>query len=137
MTTAKEDAQTIEHEATIFEAIKELFTEENKKIPLCTSTLFGKEKSVLLSSSTVQAHAHREEITAFDYSLVPLMLEGEKKVFIQDEKRMIVLKKYGKSYRLTLKDIADKDEIFVVSLVDLGRNLEKEIEKLKKKYKEL
>ena len=65
------------------------------------------------------------------------MLEGDKMVFAQDEQKHIVLKKLGKSYRLTLKDIPQKDEIFAVSLVDLSSNFENELKKLKRKYKQL
>lgn len=132
-----DDLKTLAQSQILFKEVQSLFVEPNKKVELCKSDIYGKEKSVILSSDTVQSHTHREEINAFDYSLIPLMLEGEKRVFVQDEKRLIILKRYGKNYRLTLKDIQNTDEIYAVSLVDLSGNFENELKKLIKKYEEL
>ena len=43
----------------------------------------------------------------------------------------------NKNYRLTLKNIVNKDEIFAVSLVKLSKvnGIDKEYKKLSKKYK--
>jgi SPP1 gp7 family putative phage head morphogenesis protein len=114
----KEQSQTLEYLAQnviLFEAVKELFTVKDKKIELCKSDIFGKEKIVILSSDTVQSHLKREEITAFDYSLVPNILDG--RAFKQKENTYVVIQKYGKYYRVALKEVKDKDEIFVVSLI--------------------
>jgi len=134
----KQDTKELALRQKRFTQCQSLFTAKKpKKIELCKSTLFGSEKKVLLSSDTVQSHKDRKEITAFDYSLIPQMLEGEKRVFVQDDVRLIVLKKLGRNYRLTLKEIKEKDEIFAVSLVDLSNNYENELKKLKKRYEEL
>lgn len=121
----------------LFKEIQTLFKERDKKVALCTSTLFGKEKRIILSSDTVQGHLERQDINAFDYSLIPEMLEGEKRIFIQDATKYLVVTKLGTSYRLALKNIEDTDEIYAVSLVNIGSNFEKEVKKLQGKFKEV
>jgi len=130
-TSYEKDLEYLSTNALIFKEVQNLFTEPNKKIELCKSNIFGEEKKVLLSSDTVQGHLDREEITAFDYSLIPLMLEGEKRVFKQKENVFVLLKKLGRNYRLALKNIKDTDEIFATSLLFV-RSYEKELKSLLK-----
>lgn len=111
----KEDIKTLAKMALLFPAIQELFTEKNKKVELCKSDIFGEEKRVLLGSDTVQSHIERKEITAFDYSLVPQIIDGT--AFKQKENTYVIIEKFGRYYRVALKNVTDKDEIFVVSLV--------------------
>ncbi|MBE0491256.1 MAG: hypothetical protein IBX44_03275 [Sulfurospirillum sp.] len=59
------------------------------------------------------------------------MLQGDKRVFVQKENRYVLLKKLGNSYRLALKNIVDKDEIFATSLVKII-DIEKEAYKLRR-----
>jgi len=126
---------TIKENKKLYKEIKDLFIiKEAKKITLCKSDIFGVEKKVLLSSDTVQGHLDRKEITAFDYALIPQMLQGEKRVFQQKTNVVVILKKLGKNYRLTLKNVLSSDEIFATSLLFV-KDLEKEYKKLSK-YKE-
>lgn len=115
----------------LFKEIQTLYEEKDKKVELCKSDIFGKEKSIYLSSDTVQSHLDRVEISAFDYSLIPLMLEGEIRVFIQKENTYILLKRLDKYYKLALKNIKDKDEIFAVSLVKI-KDIDEEAYKLRR-----
>lgn len=131
----KENLKYIKENQKLFDDIKTLFvTKEPKKVELCKSELFGDEKRVLLSSDTVQSHLDKKEITAFDYTLIPKMLQGDKKVFRQKENVYILLKKLGKNYRLALKNMPDTNEIYVANLLFV-KDYEKEIRKLSK-YKE-
>lgn len=84
----KNDLKTLTQSQILFKEVQNLFVELSKKIELCKSYIFGTQKKVMLSSETVQGHILREEITAFDYSLIPEMHEGEKRVFIQKETPM-------------------------------------------------
>jgi hypothetical protein len=126
------DIAKLKQNNTLFKEIQTLFEAKDKKVELCKSDIFGKEKSVLLSSQTVQSHLHHEDINAFDYSLIPDMLLGEKRVFRQNDTKYIVVKKLERGYRLTIKDVADTDEIYAVSLVNLGSNIDSELKKLSK-----
>ncbi|MDQ7084430.1 MAG: phage minor head protein [Sulfurovum sp.] len=126
----EEDISTLAQRVVIFKAIKDLFTTETpKRVELTKSDIFGEEKKVLLSSDTVGSHGHHPEIGAFEYSLVPLMLKG--RTFRQKENIYVIIKKLGKYYRVALKNIKDKDEIFVVSLL-VVTDIEKELRKLSK-----
>ncbi|CZE48203.1 Uncharacterised protein [Campylobacter geochelonis] len=69
------------------------------------------------------------------------MLKDNKMVFIHPDKNNvdIIIKKLGNYYRLVIKNIENKDEIFILSLVRLGTNkkkMEQEVKKLRKRYKE-
>ncbi len=125
----------LQQRVRLYKAIKNLFvTNEAKKVFLTKSAIFGSEKNVYLSRDTIQSHFHHKEIGAYDYSRVPLMLENSnKRVFKGKDDRHIVIVSYlGRNYRLVLKNIENKNEIFVVSLFHL-RDIEKEIRLLKKK----
>jgi uncharacterized protein with gpF-like domain len=128
-TQLKKDIATLSQNDKLFKEIQPLFDEKNKTVELCESAIFGDKKRVLLSSDTVQTHHHHDDITAFDYSLIPLMLDGEKRIFKQSDTRFILLTKLGNSYRLTLKDVKKTDEIYAVSLLKIT-DFEKELKKL-------
>lgn len=110
------DQKTLGERTATFIAIKELFTTtEQKSVELCKSDLFGEQKRVLLSEWTVQLHKEREEIGAFEYSLIPWMLNG--RAFVQKETVFVIIKKLGKYYRVAVKNVKNSDEIYIVSLV--------------------
>lgn len=113
--------------------VKNLFTTNKKEnIQLATIDLFEKKKPLYISSDTVQSHKNKHKnITAFKYSLIPKMLEGEKRVFVQKESVYVVVTKLGNSYRLAIKNIKNKNETYVVSLVKIT-DIKKEIRKLLK-----
>jgi SPP1 gp7 family putative phage head morphogenesis protein len=130
----EKDVITLAKRVAIYKGIKELFeTKEKRKVELCESNIFGENKKILLSSDTIQSHTHHPEVGAFEYSLIPSMLNG--RVFIQKENVFVIVKKLGRYYRLALKNVKNTDEIFVVSLL-VFTNYEKEIRKLSK-YKEI
>jgi len=135
----KKDTKTLKDRLVTYLAVKELFSKTNKtkEVELCKSDIFGENKRVLLSRDTVQSHLDREDVSAFHYFLIPQLLEGKKYIFEQKETTYIVVKKLGNGYRLAIKNIKDKNEIYVVSLVNLGSNIDREIKKLQKKYKML
>ncbi|WP_165589849.1 hypothetical protein, partial [Campylobacter geochelonis] len=138
----KADIADIAKQLVVYKSIKELFTTKvPKKVALAKSDIFGKEKQVYLSSDTVQSHFHHTDVLAFHYSLIPRMLKDNKMVFIHPDKNNvdIIIKKLGNYYRLVIKNIENKDEIFILSLVRLGTNkkkMEQEVKKLRKRYKE-
>ena len=92
-----------------------LYHQKTKKVQLCKSDLFGEEKRALLSSDTAQSHLDRKEIGAFDYTLIPNIIDG--RAFKQKENTFVAIQKYTKFYRAALKNVKDKDEIFAISLV--------------------
>ena len=109
---------TLKERLITFRAIKELFTTTDKKeVELCKSDIFGTTKRVLLSSDTVGSHGHHPEIGAFEYSLIPQMLNGD----IYYDKKLnnvyIIIKKLGRYYQVSLKDVKDKDEIYIKNLI--------------------
>lgn len=112
----EKDKKILKERLATFVAIKELFTTTAKKeVELCKSDMFGEQKRVLLSSDTVGSHGHHPEIGAFEYSLIPQMLDG--RVFAQEENTYIIIKKLGRYYRVSLKNIKDKDEIYIKNLI--------------------
>lgn len=122
----KDDLNYLKQNDKLFNNVQALFTTKKPKtLELCKSDIFGSEKRVLLSSDTVQGHLDRKNITAFDYAIVPNMIDG--RAFRQKENTFVIIKKYGKYYRVALKDVKDKDEIFVVSLI--GANSQNDYEK--------
>jgi len=96
-----------------------LYHQKTKKVQLCKSDLFGEEKRALLSSDTAQSHLDRKEIGAFDYTLIPNIIDG--RAFKQKENTFVAIQKYAKFYRVALKNAKDKDQIFVVSLISANK----------------
>lgn len=130
--TLNEDLTYLKQNDKLYSEVQTLFTTNKpKKVELTKTDIFGTSKKVLLSSDTVQGHLDREEITAYDYALIPEMLQGEKRVFKQKENVFVLLKKLGKNYRLALKNISNSDEIYATSLLFV-KDFEKEIKKLLK-----
>ena len=130
--------KTLKERLVVYKGVKSLFQKKPKKkvIELCKSNIFGKEKSVLLSADTVQSHLHHKNIGAFDYYLIPQMLKDKKRVFMQKENTFVIVKKLGSFYRVALKNIIGKDEIYAVSLVNISLNITRELKKLSK-FKEV
>ncbi len=129
----KQTTRTLQDRAVIYKAVKQLFSKKPKVkvVELCESNLFGESKPVLLSHDTVSSHTHHKEIGAFQYSLIPQMLEGEKRVFVQKENTLVIVTTLSQTYRLALKNIKDKKESFAVSLVYIT-DLDKELRNLSK-----
>ena len=75
-----------------------------------------------------RSHAHAEEGETMNKQI-------DKHIFIQNDTRYIIIKELGTYYHLVLKNIKDKDEIFVVSLFNLGSKMNEKIRRLEKKYK--
>lgn len=113
-------------------------TKERELYVLGKTSIFGSEKRLILSSDTIQSHTHHEEITAADYAKIKDMSKNTKYILAQSNIVYILLgTSNNKNYRLTLKNIVNKDEIFAVSLVKLSEvnGIDKEYKKLSKKYK--
>ena len=102
------------------------------------TSIFGSEKRLILSSDTIQSYTHHEDIAAADYAQIKDMSKNTKYILAQSNIVYILLgTSNNKNYRLTLKNIVNKDEIFAVSLVKLSEvnGIDKEYKKLSKKYK--
>jgi len=121
----KLNAGFVAQNLVLYKSVETLFTKKNKKVELCKSDIFESQKRVLLSSDTVQGHLDRKDITAFDYSLIPYLMNG--RVFKQKDNTYVLLEKFGRYYRVALKNVKDKDEIYVVSLI--GANSQKDYER--------
>lgn len=135
------DLANIAKRLALFKAIKELFTTKKQKVEVTKTDIFGKNKPLYLSNETAKEHKDKhEDVTPFEHSLIPQMLSGKKDVFKDGDRVYIILKKIGRYYRLVIKNINGKDEVFVTSLANLGRNAnsyEREKRKLRKKFEEL
>ena len=126
-----------------FKAVRRLWdSKERKSFELCkikggVSDLFG-EKSLFISADTIQRHKNKhKEIDAFDYSLIPYMLENIDSLYRdpKDERYLIILsQKFGRFYRLALKHIKDKNEVWVSSLlgIDDKKSFQREKRKLQR-----
>ena len=109
--------------------MRELWDSTNLKAPysICSipSTLAQildtKAEEVRIEADTIERHKNKhKEIDAFDYSLIPYMLENIDSLYIdpKDERYLILIsKKFGRFYRLALKHIKDKNEVWVSSLL--------------------
>lgn len=77
-----------------------------------------KENSKYVPPKGVKKPNPHPEITAFDYSIIPFMIENKNKELYKDgEKTYIVASKMNVWYRLALKNLPDRKEIWVVSLM--------------------
>ena len=113
-------------------------TKERELYVLGKTSIFGSEKRLILSSDTIKSHTHHENITAADYAKIIDISKNAKYIFAQSNMVYILLAtNNNENYRLALKNIVNKDEIFAVSLVKLSEidGIDKEYRKLSKKYK--
>ena len=78
--------------------------------------------AVQISSLTMQEHKQRhKEIGAFDYTLIPFLLDDSELEIYQDKSpknpnKYIVVNRLNRWYRLSLKSLNDKKELWVESL---------------------
>ena len=113
-------------------------TKQREFYVLGKTSIFGSEKRLILSSDTIKSHTHHENITAADYAKIIDISKNTKYILAQSNIVYILLgTSNNKNYMLTLKNIANKDEIFAVSLLKLSKNngIDKEYKRLSKKYK--
>ena len=81
---------------------------------------------------------HHQDISADHYAQIIDISKNTKYILAQSNIVYILLgTSNNKNYMLTLKNIANKDEIFAVSLLKLSKNhgIDKEYKRLSKKYK--
>ncbi|MDY5383914.1 MAG: hypothetical protein SPG65_02175 [Campylobacter sp.] len=113
-------------------------TKQREFYVLGKTSIFGSEKRLILSSDTIKSHTHHENIAAGDYAKIKDISKNAKYIFAQSNMVYILLAtNNNENYRLALKNIVNKDEIFAVSLVKLSEidGIDKEYRKLSKKYK--
>ncbi|MCI6694624.1 MAG: hypothetical protein MR469_03170 [Campylobacter sp.] len=113
-------------------------TKQREFYVLGKTSIFGSEKRLILSSDTIQSHMHHQDIAAADYAKIIDISKNIKYILAQSNIVYILLgTSNNKNYMLTLKNIANKDEIFAVSLLKLSKNngIDKEYKRLSKKYK--
>lgn len=81
-----------------------------------------KANAVQISSLTMQEHKQKhKEIGAFDYTLIPFLLNDSELEIYQDKNpknpnKYIVVNRLNRWYRLSLKSLNDKKELWVESL---------------------
>ena len=136
----------IEKREQCFKAVRKLWDSLDLKTPqslgsipsTLASILDTKAKEVRITADTIMRHKDRHpEIDAFDYSLIPYMLENVDSIYRdpKDERYLILIsKKFGRFYRLALKHIKDKNEVWVSSLASAS-DKEAIIKRLKNKEK--
>ncbi len=135
--------EELERREKCFTNIRRLWdSEERESFKLCkiqgkASEFFG-EKPLFISQDTIHRHKNKhKEIDAFDYSLIPYMLENIDSLYTdpKDERYLILIsKKFDRFYRLALKHIKDKNEVWVSSLL-ASNSMESLIGFLKNKKK--
>lgn len=82
---------------------------------------------VRLSAETLATHFKHEDITPFDYALVRRLLNDENAKIEKGNKyrHIVYFSKYGVDYKAVLKTTdknADKDEVYLVSLITTKRS---------------
>ena len=129
-----------------FKAVRRLWDSKDLKTPqslgsipsTLASILNTQAKEVRITADTIIRHKDRHpEVDAFDYSLIPYMLENVDSFYRdpKDERYLILIsKKFGRFYRLALKHIKDKNEVWVSSLASAS-DKEAIIKRLKNKEK--
>lgn len=117
----------IEKRDQCFKAVRKLWDSLDLKTPqslgsipsTLASILDTKAEEVRITAETIRRHKDRHpEIDAFDYSLIPYMLENFQAIY-QDDKRgvkYLLISRFGRFYRLSLKSLKDKNEVWVESL---------------------
>ncbi|MDY4830294.1 MAG: hypothetical protein SO164_05695, partial [Campylobacter sp.] len=112
----------------ITEKIKNGFsTKEREFYVLGKTSIFGSEKRLILSSDTIQSHTHHKDITAADYAQIIDIMSGKLRAYNDktDKRAVIILAHSDNNYRLVLKNILDKDEVFAQSLSNIGHKIVK------------
>ena len=103
------------------------------------TSIFGSGKRLILSSDTIQSHTHHEDIAAADYAqIIDIMSAKLRSYNDKKDKRAVIILAHnaGNNYRLVLKNILDKDEVFVQSLANIGHRfaeIKRAIKKVKNK----
>jgi len=98
-----------------FKEIQKLFNPELKSnfwVDFGKTSLFKEHKKTLLSQQTILTHAHHKDITAFEYSLIPRILENKEYLFEDGTNHLIIVSPYMGGFRLVLKNVENKDEVF-------------------------
>lgn len=126
---AKQRLQNILQELEIrnerFKRIHELWEGKDLKktthichTPQLLKDIFNTEAEYIsIGASVISAHkARHPEIDSFDYFLIGDMVENIDSMYQDGDKIYIVLNKLGRWYRLVLKSLSDKNEIWVSSL---------------------
>ena len=101
------------------------------------TSIFGSEKRLILSSDTIKSHTHHEDIAAADYAqIIDIMSAKLRSYNDKKDKRAVIILAHnaGNNYRLVLKNIPSKDEVFVQSLSNIGHRFT-EIKRVIKKTK--
>ena len=112
-------------------------TKQREFYVLGKTSIFGSEKRLILSSDTIKSHTHHENITAADYAKIIDIMSGKLRAYNDktDKRAAIILAhNAGNNYRLVLKNILDKDEVFAQSLSNIGHRFT-EIKRVIKKTK--
>lgn len=103
-------------------------TKEREFYVLGKTSIFGSEKRLILSSDTIQSHTHHKDIAASDYAKIIDIMSGKLRAYNdKTDKRAVIILAHnaGKNYRLVLKNILDKDEVFAQSLSNIGHKIVK------------
>ena len=112
-------------------------TKQREFYVLGKTSIFGSKKRLILSSDTIKSHTHHENITAADYAKIIDIMSGKLRAYNDktDKRAAIILAhNAGNNYRLVLKNILDKDEVFAQSLSNIGHRFT-EIKRVIKKTK--
>ena len=76
-----------------------------------------------MGANELQKHLNKhKEITLFDYALAPFLLNDSKLEIWQDEKpnnpnKYLFISKLGSWYRMSVKNLSEKNEFFFESLI--------------------
>ncbi|MCI7362177.1 MAG: hypothetical protein MSH30_02455 [Campylobacter sp.] len=103
-------------------------TKQREFYVLGKTSIFGSEKRLILSSDTIQSHMHHQDIAAADYAKIIDIMSGKLRAYNdKTDKRAVIILAHnaGKNYRLVLKNILDKDEVFAQSLSNIGHKIVK------------
>lgn len=123
--------EELERREKCFKAMRELWDSLDLKTPysICSipstlSNILGTQaKEVKITADCIMRHKSRHpEVDAFDYSLIPYMLENIDSLYTdpKDERYLILIsKKFDRFYRLALKHIKEKNEVWVSSLAGI------------------
>lgn len=87
------------------------------------SALKTNAKEIYLSGWTLRTHMHHKNVTEFDYSLLPFLLEDSNiyKIKESKENHIVYFSKFGSYYKAVLKVTENHKEIFLQSLTKSSR----------------